>query len=131
MTMLKITSRQGTTEEEFSPAELAYWFTPAERAELERTGKLRHGRGLHARQIEVISSAKPDAADIGARIGGIYHLLTTEPNGQQNVTRYCEAEMAECFNPAQRRQLASGQVLTIARTSYVDMVLAARRTMAA
>lgn len=131
MTMLKITSRQGTTEEEFSPAELAHWFSPAERDELARTGKLRHGRGHHVRQIEVISSAKARAADIGARVGGLYYLLTTDRNGRQDVTRYGEAEMAECFSPDQRRQLASGQALTIAGTSYVDMVLAARRTIAA
>jgi hypothetical protein len=126
--MLKITSPDGnTTEEEFSPAEMAEWFSRGDRAELELTGKLRQLVGLRGvRIIQVVPSQAPTAGNTQSRLGGLYHLMVTETNGAEYVTRYGEDEMAELFSAAQRHDLAKAGVLVVGNCRFVDMVAAAR-----
>lgn len=127
MILLKITSADGnTTTEEFSPAEMVNWFSAAERAELELTGKLRMSTGHGHRLVEIVKRAAPFLTDDASRIGGLHYLMVTEPGGIEYVTRYTESEMAEMFDPAQRRHLTTGAGLIVGRCRFVDMVIAAR-----
>ncbi len=128
MTLLQITSPDGnTTEEHFSPAELARWFNRAELAQLKRDGHLNQPAGARGmRRIKVLPSAAPAADNTASRVGGLYYLMVTETGGAEYVTRYGEAEMDEVFTAGQRHDLEKGGALIVGNCRFVDMVAAAR-----